>query len=167
MSDRTYAQVIIYDCPEDQRAAALAVIRETLGEYINEDPDPDGDRVVIGDRYGDDQCSGDLSEDIAARLIDEAPGAFFRTWTDPAYEWLGSLVIYQPGLGRFDANCDADGTPCFRSDEVEAMLAAYPSGNARDRLYRRVKLGTAWLEAVREAQLRLGQIVERSAGATA
>lgn len=166
MSDRTYAQVIVYACPEDQRAAALAAIFEAFGgEHINERPMIDttpgaegpasyapsrwveADALVLGEKYGTDECPLDMNETIAAAIIEAAPGAAFAAWVDPKYEYSGMLTMYAPELGRFDGPCDADGNATITGYAVRDMLAR-PEGTAdtlRDRL--RDALGLPWSEA--------------------
>lgn len=162
MSDRSYAQVIVYDCPEDQRAEAHAAIYEAFGsEGINEHPSVDtmpesenvmahgrfvpAEELVLGDRYGDDECSLDMNETIADALIEAAPGATFAAWVDPKYEYAGALTAYTPALGRFDAACDADGNTTITGATVRRLMAD-STHDLRDAL--RAALGLAWDEAI-------------------
>lgn len=128
MSDRTYAQLEILDCPEDQRAALLAAITDyNDGEIVNEEPDDDA--APLG-RYGWDEASLDANETIADLVIEAAPGATFETWVDPKYEYAGVITMYAPDLGRFDGPCDADGTPYVsagelaKADDLDSMRRA-------------------------------------------
>lgn len=160
MSDRSYAQVTVYDCPEDQRAACLAAIVESFGtEYINEKPErlragaePGSMRLAdyepvpelaLGERYGDDECSLDMNETIAAAIIEAAPGATFVVWVDPKYEYAGALTAYAPDLGRFDADCDADGNPTLTAYAVRQILAETVDDDAELRARLRRALGIA------------------------
>jgi hypothetical protein len=163
MSDRTYLQVVVYDCPEAERAAALAAIRETVGDPSNEAPD--GDALVLGERYGDDGAIGDSSGDVAAAIIDAAPGSTFATWTDPAYDWLGLLVMYAPDRGRFSAECDANGNAMVAPHEVRRMMAEslldtepryggrWPDAALREALSE--AFGLDWSDAIGAAQARI------------
>lgn len=164
MSDRSYAQVVVYDCPTDQRDAARAAIFEAFGtESINELPTIDrmpgsvdvmaagrfvpATALAPGDRYGDDECALDMNETIADALIKAAPGVIFATWVDPKYEYPGALTMYAPGLGRFDTYCDAEGNATITGYAVKKLMAEAP--DLREAL--RAALGLAWDEAIAEA----------------
>jgi hypothetical protein len=183
MGDYTYAQVIVYDCPEDERAAALAAIAEAfdadiadLDDHPTIDTRPgtgdygpgrfvDVETLVLGDKYGACECAGDLSETIAAALIEAAPGSTFLTWTDPAYEWLGSLVMYAPELGLFGSECDANGNAVVAAYEVRRMMAEslldtepryggrWPDAALREAL--NDAYGIAWHDAIDAARARI------------
>lgn len=154
MSDRTNVTVIVYDCPEDQRAAALAAIEETAGiEFIES-----SDALAIGDAYYGNEVSGDFSEEVAAALIEAAPGATFAAWTDPAYDWLGLLVAYAPGLGEYRHDCNANGSAMFSAEEVAAMIAASTAALGIDHddigADVRARTGGAWDDAIEAACVR-------------
>ena len=138
MGDWTPLQVKIYDCPEDQRAAVLDVLRDySLLQGFCESI---GATLTLGDEYGKHEAAGNESEDLADALLSAAPGATFKTWTDPAYEWLGSGVMYAPGLGRFDFESDATGTPVFDQGWIVQALAT--SGDFEN------KIGMPWTRAI-------------------
>lgn len=61
----------------------------------------------------------------------------YKVWTDPKYEYPGSLVWHIPGLPNFDADCDANGnpTPSARSLE-EATLNAESLAQAQGAVLR-------------------------------
>jgi hypothetical protein len=159
MSDRAYAQVVIYDCPPDQRAAARAAIYDAFeAETLNEEPQidnaPGSDRydaarwtpaeeLVLGDRYGEEECSLDMNDTIAGAIIAAAPGATFAAWVDPKYEYPGALTMYAPDLGRFDADCDADGNPTVTGYQVRQILKANADAIAAVAAIR-TALGSAW-----------------------
>lgn len=172
MSDRAYAQVVVYDCPEDQRAAALAAIYEAFdGESINERPSidtaPDSRDVmapgrfvpaadlVLGERYGDDDRSLDLNETLTDAIIAAAPGAIFAAWVDPKYEYPGALTMYAPELGRFDSVCDANGEAYIESGQVRHLLTddQYTPESTITTL--RAALGLPWGDAIDAARARL------------
>lgn len=165
MSDRSYAQVVVYDCPEEQRAAARAAIFEAFGgESINEQPHtdtaPGSDRwdsarwvrtaeLVLGERYGSDECSLDMNATLAAAIIEAAPGATFAAWVDPKYEYAGMLTMYSPDLGQFDSECDANGNATITSYRVRQILATNPPDAIAGAL--RAELGLTWDERIRAA----------------
>lgn len=148
MSDRTYAQVEILDCPEDQRAALLAAITSySEGEIGNEEPE---DATTPIGRYGWDEANLDANETIADLIIEAAPGATFETWVDPKYEYSGVVTMYAPDLGRFDGPCDADGVPYVSAGE----LAKAPDLDTMRRL-----AGVTWYERMVELYQRNGRVV--------
>jgi len=137
MGDTTNVQVYIYACPDDQRAAMLEIL-----EYHRLSPDwygPTGDTLELGQAYGSNYAAGDESEEIAAEIIEAAPGAVFQAWTDPAYEWLGSGVMYTPELGRFGYESDSNGEPQFGQ---AAVLDAIASGDVEK------AIGVPWRDAM-------------------
>ena len=113
MSDRTTFQVYLYECPEDQREAALGAIREVAGEWDEGAADQPGEGFTIYEaRLG-------TAMDTAHRLAEAAPGASFYMWEDPAYEYLGDVYAYTPALGMFTAQCDSYGEPVFTLSQIE------------------------------------------------
>jgi hypothetical protein len=161
MSDRTYAQVDVLACPEDQRAALVAVLDGTteipadfypltLGS-ANEAPEDD--TAPIG-RYGWDELALGSISDIASALIEAAPGATFHAWEDPKYEYPGGVVMYAPDLGRFDADCDANGQPYVTAWQVQ---------QAADLDTLRRETGVTWAQRMYELRKAAGDIIERDA----
>lgn len=146
MSDRSYAQVIVWDCPEDQRAACRAAIFEAFDRHTHWRAI---ETLVLGDRYGDDECGLDMNDTIASAIIAAAPGATFEAWVDPKYEYPGVLTAYAPDLGRWDGVCDADGTPYATSHELLGLIDKAETMTALregiDKL-----LGSAWQRRARE-----------------
>jgi hypothetical protein len=116
MGDRTYFQVHIYDCPEDQREAA----RRVIADYVTAADEDDVLHLTEG--YTEDEVSCGSADELAPRLEQAAPGCSFVLWEDPKYEWLGSIRAYTPALGSFAADCDASGQPVFTLSEVLAVL---------------------------------------------
>lgn len=160
MSDHSNAQVVIYDCPPEQRAAIVEILAGPdywMGLDWEGKPDA-SDELAIGETYGDNEGSLDTNE---------TPGATFVTWVDPAYEYSGALTMYAPDLGRFDSACDADGNPTITAYDVRGILAdlggilADPAADLREQL--EARLGLAWearlteLRAAREAAASRGE----------
>jgi hypothetical protein len=122
MGDRTSMQVYVYDCPEDQRAGVLAI--------LTEDYQLDGEWGAAGREvflrldipYTADEISVGSADQIAAELIEAAPGCSFALWEDPKYQWLGSVNVYTPALGLFSAECDANGQPVYTAREITDMI---------------------------------------------
>lgn len=165
MSDRTYAQVIVADCPEAQRAACREAIYDTFeADALNEEPMIDTDPgatgeasyrpsrwrrttdLVLHERYGDDECALDMHDRIAAAIIEAAPGATFVVWVDPKYEYTGELVAYAPDLGRFDSSCDADGNPTVTAYDILRLP------DPIDRAAIEARLGKAWMDRLAPAE---------------
>lgn len=121
MSDRFPTQLTIYECPPEQRPAALAVIAEA---YLGPEWTGGGaaTELVLGEQYVDYEAAGNLEAEVADALIDKAPGATFIVWADPKYEYPGELVMYTPELGRFSHTCDAQGTATFAPDEILSLV---------------------------------------------
>lgn len=172
MSDRTYAQVIVWDCPDDQRAACLAAILDTFGGQLNEAPsidtrpDATGDDawrvgrwipapdLVLGERYGDDECPLDMADTLADAIREAAPGATFEAWADPKYEYPGDLRIVTPDLGLFGASCDADGGAYLSAHELVALIDnAQTLDGLREEIATRT--GAPWHRRIDELRARL------------
>jgi len=103
MSDRTYAQIHVYSCPEDQRQALLDVLADELqiGEV---------DWGSLPVSLSDDQVRCGTISAHAEEWAEAAPGASWVAWEDPAYDWLGTAAYCANGkVALFD--CDAEGTP--------------------------------------------------------
>jgi hypothetical protein len=151
MADRTCLSVIIYDCPTHRVNAVLDVL-----EQHGVDPEwgmgtagvsgSSLDRLQLCTVYGEHEAIGDESEDVARELQQVAPEVSFLTWTDPKYEWLGSLVAYAPDLGEFTADCDADGRPQFDPTHIQFLLEEHRDRTVAqflDEVHPRVT-GAAW-----------------------
>lgn len=121
MGDRTNVQLYIYDCPSTRVAAVLDIINDFQLE-LDWYEAPADDRITLGAAYGDNQGAGDAPQQIASRLIADAPEVSFDTWSDPAYDWLGAGVMYTPQLGRFDFESDSQGAPQFSSEQIAGAL---------------------------------------------
>jgi hypothetical protein len=116
MGDRSYFQVHVYDCPEDQREAARLVI----ADYVTAAAE---DHVLdLTEAYTEEEVSCGSADELAPRLEEAAPGCSFVLWEDPTYVWLGSIRARTPALGSFAADCDAHGHPVFTLSEVMAVL---------------------------------------------
>jgi hypothetical protein len=120
MSDRTYMCTYIYACPDDQKAAALAVLRPDGG--------PAG-RLVLDDPYEEPEVPCGYSADLASMLTAAAAGASFVTWEDPGCGSLGELHARAPELGDFTGECTAGGEILLALDEIldSAGVTARPA----------------------------------------
>lgn len=126
MGDYTPMQVIIYDCPPHRVNAVLDILDDHgLDENWSSRGYAENKRLSLGTTYGESEARGDESEEVAARLIEAAPEATFVAWTDPKYEWLGSLVAYAPDLGEFASDCDAEGQPQFTAQGMARLLGRH------------------------------------------
>lgn len=160
MGDRTALQVIIYDCPTHRVGAVLDIL-ENHGLDDSWGMSRIGNRLTLCTTYGDTESYGDESERVAAELEQQAPEVTFLTWTDPKYEWLGSLVAYAPDLGQFAADCDAEGQPQFGSLEMQRLLQAHREktvGEFLDDVYPRAS-GDVWYARFAELMERNQDVV--------
>jgi Protein of unknown function (DUF3145) len=124
MPDTTNLQLTVEAAPPEQHQTILKVINAYgLGQDWDSFAPAEGfAELELGVQYTDSQgVVGDASR-IADELIAKAPGASFCVWEDPAYEWLGTVCVYTPQLGPFEAPCDADGDPMLSGDTILAVL---------------------------------------------
>lgn len=146
MSDRSYAQVVIHDCPPEQRAAALAALAAYEGGIRQRFDWPEATKLAIGERYGYDEADLDSHDQLTAALMAAAPGASFAVWVDPKYEYPGVLTMYTPALGECSGLCDADGEPYAERRELAAIIAIDDRAEREAALDRAV--GNSWYRAL-------------------
>lgn len=142
MGDYTQMQVMIHDCPEEQ---VVALVDALIANGLRVDwdgPEPVRGELHIGCFYTNRSVPGDAPSDLADELIEAAPGATFIAWTDPAYEWLGTLVRYTPELGRHEAECTAEGAAVLGEWEILTALNVGGVGQLKR------AVGTPWSEAL-------------------
>lgn len=144
MTDYTPLQLIVYACPEDQ----LSAVMELIDEYRLTENMPDGDALEFGHAYSNYEITCGSAEQLADALQEYAPGASWRVWEDPKYEWLGDTWMHAPELGVYRADCDANGQPVLTKAAVRKILSQLPEAmhqqveEAIDQAY-----GTAWEQA--------------------
>jgi hypothetical protein len=91
----------IYDCPEGQRAAALAALDGLRTAYITDAPD---DELNLADYYHDDAFhpgDTDAAEGLALALASAAPGVSFLMRADPDQCYPGIIRACTPALGHY------------------------------------------------------------------
>lgn len=146
MADHTYFQFYVYDCPMGEREGIISALEDVLGEPVLE-------KAELGLWHAT-HTYGSASEDVGNAVAAKAPGATFLTWTDPAHDWLGSLFAYEPELGAFQCDCDANGAPIPPESAVRAAVlrslrlrgdSAESMERCLDELY-----GTAWFSRIDE-----------------
>lgn len=147
MSDYTPVQLIVYDCPPEEREAICEII-ESEGYGIDYFGGHDFETLLFDQAYGDDEASLTAPEDVGNEIIARAPGSTFVIWSDPKYEYLGSIVMYAPDLGPFTADCDSDGNAVFTAAKIISLVGEHfrddsPPGS-RDEFKR--ALGVPWGE---------------------
>jgi hypothetical protein len=125
MSDRTYAQIFIYDCPEEQRADLLDALSPTFGPIDSTNWDAIPMQFVV------DETPCGVIEVDAPGWAKAAPGATWVAWEDPKFEWLGTAA-YCLGGKVVVFTCDAEGKPVATLDTARA---AGVSGEALDKLF--------------------------------
>jgi len=136
MSDRSYFQLRLL--ATDKPAEVLAYLD---GEGLDFDDVPSVSNL-LGNWEAEEMTVGYYDE-CASVLIKLDPNIVFYCWSDPAYEWLGGLVMYTPELGRFDADCDSTGNAVFRAEQIMGFVGG--NGNSIEDLA--AFTGTAWTDA--------------------
>jgi hypothetical protein len=158
MGDRTDFQLIVYDCPDDQRAAVVEILNDhdLDFEYELGSGQRSHSELFLGRTYTS-HSYGALSDDVGAQLVERAPGATFACWTSPAYEYLGSAVMYAPDLGTFTGDCDADGTPLLGQDALRRTILAAPTLATREEIADAVDraAGAPWIDRTEQLRQRL------------
>jgi hypothetical protein len=150
MADRTQLQLFVHDCPDDQAPAAVSVLAD-WGLCVDWDGRAaEHGALLIGTPYTERMAALDAADELAAELIDRAPGIMFTVWTDPKNEWLGSIVRYVPELGRHDGECDESGQGQYTEWQILAALAKGGESAVR------ALVGAAWTKAL------TGTTVERT-----
>jgi hypothetical protein len=136
MGDRTYFQLKVHACPEEQ-LDALAVALNPVGDgcWLLTTLHGDEDQVErINDASGpfpwelaiDEVSCGWVDEIDTDELVAAAPGAIWELWEDPKYEWLGHWLGYSPATGVISGECDADGVLQVDLAEGRSILEALP-----------------------------------------
>lgn len=149
----TGVQLHVYAVPAEQIAAVVDVIEEYgLSSSYGDFTSAQKPQIRLGGNYGKRDTRGTCAGEIAAELIANAPAAVFHAWDDPAEDYLGSGVIYAPGLGLFEFDSNAQGQPVFTAREVQDALRF----DNLDTL-----LGTAHATALDEAVKALSLIREK------
>lgn len=121
MSDRSYVQLHVLDCPEDQQAA-LAAAATALG-LAPEFGAAAGTAFTVEEYH---MC--EVGEEFAPALIAAAPQARWRVWQDPKYDVAGSLAAYDGVGGLFTADCDAQGEPYLTATQVHGIIVEAVAG---------------------------------------
>ena len=115
---------------QDALTLGYFATREAAAAHVASLPGASDDRysvdevadITLTERYADSEMSCGSADEHADNLIAAAPGCSFVLWEDPKYEWLGSVEAYTPELGRFTAECDANGTPVLTPEAIKAMI---------------------------------------------
>lgn len=143
MADRTQLQLFVHNCPDDQAPAAVSVLAD-WGLRVDWDGRPaEHGALHIGTPYTERMAALDAADELAAELIDRAPGITFTVWTDPHNEWLGTVVRYVPELGRHDAECDEQGEGQYTEAQILRALRPDHDDTGIHRL-----VGSAWTKAL-------------------
>jgi hypothetical protein len=147
----TNMQITIYSCTSADVAAIVQVL-DQYGAKLDWGYSGDNapDRITLGETYCTNYADGCASEEIAADLFAVAGDTIvFDTHTDPADEWLGTGVMYAPGLGKYEYQSTADGEPQFNAAQIREAAAKGPEGIA-------ALLGEPWAQAIHAASMELG-----------
>ena len=109
MSDRSYFQLLV-EGPATDEAALHALIENELGIGA------EGER-----RWSAEDANTAFYQEVASRIIDRFPEVSFECWNDPAYDYLGGLVMYTPELGRWEGECDSDGNAVLTASQIKGL----------------------------------------------
>lgn len=121
-----------YDHYEDERAGTAVSIganEVSLGsveQLDSEFKELIEDGVDVECKLCDDDCEVD-GEDCPAcdgageRHLDGFDFAYSIN-DEPAYEWLGTLVVHVPGMKDLVTECDADGSPVLKNKELMELI---------------------------------------------
>lgn len=142
MSDRTCATATIHFCPPHRRRGVLKIL--VSHGLDDETPEADGttaEGVTVGEAYVCHEIPCGSAAECVDDLIHCAPEVAFTIYEDPAYEWVGTVWIYVPGLGLFVAACDTSGEPMFTQQQVLALESGPDE-------VRRAGLGVPWRDAI-------------------
>lgn len=145
MSDRTFAQVVIHSCPDGQVQALEAVLAEL--EYDCDVRSIDG-RLALDVTYSQEEAPLDYHETTAAAIRAAAPGAAWRTWVDPKYEYDGILIMYTPELGVFEYACNAQGDAVFTATDILSVEARRASEATEESVETSHAFGVPWMLAL-------------------
>lgn len=140
MADTTHGQLIIIHAPEHERARIIEVLANHDAS-LDERAVAPADVLQLGETYlmHDLRCGN--AEVIADLLVERAPDTVFTCWEDPTDQWLGTIHVVVPGLGRWTNDCDNEGTPLFTLDQL-LQIEKMPSDRRRE------ELGLDWFEAI-------------------
>lgn len=124
---RTCLQLTVYAAPPDQVARFLDVIEEY--ELTDNGPYADGRVLLLNHTYLNNNIRCGEWGDMCATLKDQAPGATWEAWEDPAADWLGAYAVFVPSLGEHTAECNADGVTLFTDSEVREFIRRTGEGD--------------------------------------
>jgi hypothetical protein len=121
VSDRTFLNCHVYDCPDSEQAAAREALGEwgPWGEYVHDPESPLDGLTTLPD------VTCDTTPDIAAALRKAAPGASWITWEEPGTAGPGRAIAYTPTLGEHDGECDASGDMLVSRSSFAALRAQH------------------------------------------
>lgn len=119
MTDRTYMQLEILECPPWNVGTVIDLLNEHgFGPHTDLH-----DALPLNSLLVKEEASvGTLIYELAPRL---APLCSFSGWEDPKYEFPGAGVIHIRGLDEqtFTFLCFAEGQPVFTADEIRSAVA--------------------------------------------
>ena len=89
--------------------------------------------MAVGEQYAVEEISLGSLVELAGSLIELAPRCSFIGWQDPYAQYLGDLVAYCPGWGRFDAECTGSGEVVLGHRQVSAITEVASRSGYLDR----------------------------------
>lgn len=145
MADRTYYRLAL---PAGLPLDVLADLASTFtGEpcTVQEAADharPDGIVWVNIEQHPVGACR-EAAESVLEQLREHGQDVAFTVTEDPAYEWLGTICRYQPGLGMHESDCDAEARPLLAAPLLTQLCTQHDNpADVLSALHQ--VLGTAW-----------------------
>lgn len=142
MSDRTILRLWVYDCPDSERPAVLAVTG-TYGLGLEYE-----DETTWIDPFYAYEISVGTGIDIRNALREDAPGASFLLIEYPGSLFLGDVYAYTPALGDFHAECNHEGKPAYTAGQITGMIREAGIGRHADDLLAALErqMGQPWFD---------------------
>ena len=132
--NRTTMRLWVYACPEDQRAAALAAIRDTLGEDACTEFgfEVSGELNLAEPYYTPEFLNEGTGEglDLAVALVAAAPGVSFLMRVSPDECEPGAIYAYTPALGHYHGEINGDSEVVVTLERLLPLMAIPENGDS-------------------------------------
>ena len=146
MGDQTNLTMRIASTDAAVRAAAREAFENYSGGMLHWDEQEDDNSLFIGANECAVGSASDLAGDLDQVIAEGETDFAYYVHEDPAYEWLGSVVIHVPGLTPdYTGECDADGVPALLTAHLDQLLAIEDDAELRVQL--RMRSGRVHLDA--------------------
>ncbi len=147
MVNMTTVVATVHACPPARVRQVLevlkgrGVIREIETIWCGDEGGEERPAVSLGEGYHGFGLPVGSAVAIAGELIEKAPEVAFSVFEQPVFGFVGTVCMYAPKLGKFEAACDSDGVPLL-SQKLVLGLDGKPEG------VRRKELGVPWSIAI-------------------